>query len=290
MDQPQEAKAKLAGVYAVELLYEHKPHLRKEELLAALRRRCPGIAPLSEKQGESLFAFVHPEHLVRYKDSRVPAQCLIASSKEPFDPATLGPAVEQSWSWAEADDAVAGCTASLLLTDFLARGLPYHDRLRLFACALAGALDAVPCRAIHWKPTQQIVNPQEFLAAMDRTEVQPIQLPGSLNVRFYRVDSYANRPGELTDDMLADTLGLGELGLPDLQCHFRHMNPDDVVRVLYNTAIYIYESGPVIESGHTITGIRADDQWVCHYEEALLPPERVVLGVNPGPPYAAGRR
>ncbi len=90
--------------------------------------------------------------------------------------------------------------------------------------------------------------------------------------------------------MLMDTRGLNEIGLHDLQCHFRDLNPREVSQVLYDTSAYIVENGEVIESGNTIVGIADSSKWVCQFEDALVPPSREVIDINPGVPYAAGNR
>jgi len=89
---------------------------------------------------------------------------------------------------------------------------------------------------------------------------------------------------------LMDTIGLAALGLPDLQCHFRNLDVQAVAGMLYNTGLYIFENGDVIEDGHTVAGINPNDKWLCQHEDSLLEPERVVLDVNPGYPFAAGNR
>lgn len=61
-------------------------------------------------------------------------------------------------------------------------------------------------------------------------------------------------------------------------------------RVLYNTAIYIFENGPVIESGQTVAGIEADSKWRCQFENSLLEPKREILDLNPGRPHALAKR
>src|SRR5262249_58554930 len=91
-------------------------------------------------------------------------------------------------------------------------------------------------------------------------------------------------------DMLMDTRGLADVGLHDLQCHFRDLDPTAVARVLFNTAVYIFANGPVIESGQTVAGIEPDSRWRCQFENALLEPKREILDLNPGKPYAAGNR
>ncbi len=87
-----------------------------------------------------------------------------------------------------------------------------------------------------------------------------------------------------------DTRGLEEIGLHDLQCHFRGLNPNEISRVLYNTGVYIFENGAVIESGQTVMGIEPDSRWKCQFEDSLLEPTRELLDINPGSPFAAGGR
>ena len=46
----------------------------------------------------------------------------------------------------------------------------------------------------------------------------------------------------------------------------------------------------VIESGHTVGGLEPGEKWRCQHEDAMVPPERVVLDLNPGLDHAAGGR
>jgi hypothetical protein len=134
--------------------------------------------------------------------------------------------------------------------------------------------------ALVFKHSQQVIEPADYLAACGE---DPIFRPGSLNVRLFNI---SNSDG----DMNMDTRGLVEIGLHDLQCHFRHLDPTEVARVLFNTAVYIFQKGPVIESGQTVAGIEPDSRWRCQFENSLLEPKREILDLNPGNPYAAGNR
>jgi hypothetical protein len=77
-----------------------------------------------------------------------------------------------------------------------------------------------------------------------------------------------------------DTRGLAEIGLHDLQCHFRKLDPMAVARVLFNTGGYIFGEGPVIESGQTVAGIEPGSKWRCQFEDSMVGPKREVLDLN----------
>ena len=54
------------------------------------------------------------------------------------------------------------------------------------------------------------------------------------------------------EDMLVDTLGMGLLFLPDIQYHFRGLDPNLMVNHTYNTALYLLINDNTIETGDTI--------------------------------------
>jgi hypothetical protein len=166
----------------------------------------------------------------------------------------------------------------------MASGLPYKEGLSIFLDALETILHALPCRAIHWRPSQQIVLPETFLHG--RTERgSNFVFSGPINVRFYNVSN-----GDVEGEKLVDTMELAVLGLPDIQCHFHDLDVEAVVSSHYNIGLYIFEKGDVIDDGHTIPGLGADERCSCQHEDALAPPKRVVLDLDPGPRFAAGGR
>ena len=105
----------------------------------------------------------------------------------------------------------------------------------------------------------------------------------ALNVRLFNL---ADRP----DEVVMDTLGLAELMLPDFQIHFRKLEPTAVAELLYRSALYLWEKGDIVEDGDTMEGLVPSDRWRCRHETALVGPARPVLDLEPGPPFAAGRR
>src|SRR5262249_4988245 len=141
--------------------------------------------------------------------------------------------------------------------------------------------EIAPCEAMHWINTQQIINPSRFVFMQGEEGAQPLY--GSINVRFFNIQGS-------NGDCLMDTLGLAVLGLPDIQCHYRELQPKDVAHVLYNVACYIFERGDIIKNGETVPGVLQHDEWRCRHEMALAGPERIVLDLDPGGQYAAGKR
>lgn len=267
-----------AGAYGVELLMEEAPQIDKAKLLAALRRH-ETVDALDEEDPDFL-GFEYPEHKVQYEDRTIPPQLLVSITERPLDVERIHPAVEQSWDWPDAREAVARCRATILVADFFSSNLEYQTRLRLFHHSLLAVLEQINCIGIHWQPSQRIVDPQAYIKSKqnDEDEIFP-----AINVRMFRVEN--GQPGET----LMDTLGLAALGLPDIQCHFFAMDSQEVARVLFNTGYYLFKQSDVIQDGHTVQGLNESQKWKCQHEDALVGPERVVLDLDAGA-FAAGNR
>ncbi len=255
------------GLYGLELLYQSRPAIDKGELLRELRARLGAVDPLI---GDTL-AFVCKDFPVEPQDGVAAAMLFIGATDEPFDQATAGRAVEQTWNWAAAGDAVSRCHYSVTLTDMLARPLEPQRRWTLVREGLAALRKVAPPVAIHWTPAQKVVDPAIDLA-------DPL-LP--VNARLYRIDGRA--PGEC----VMDTRGLHLFGLDDLQCHFVGIEPDEVAGYLLDISAYLLENGPVLQHGQTVAGIGHGENWTCYLEEALVGPARRVLSIRPSARYAA---
>jgi hypothetical protein len=276
-----------ANVMAVELFYKENPKLTKAALLKELRTRLPKIEPLDGKEDTELKAFAHLDHQVTYADNKkVPAQCLICDAEKPPEFAKYKGAIEQSWSFPKCEETVKECKHTMIVTDFLASGLSYKDRFKLFRDVLVSTIKAAPPEAIYWQFSDHFTTPEEFLKEAQRnTEIAGVQC--AFNVRLFRIiDDQKNDTG----DAVMDTRGLTIFGLHDLQCHFRGLETGDVAGKLYNLGLYLYEKGDVIESGHTVQGLKADQKWKVQLEDSLVKPHRQVLDINPGAPNAAGKR
>src|SRR5262249_28983004 len=148
-------------------------------------------------------AFVHPDHPIELRDAMIAAQILVAPANEPLSPVHLEAALQQSWRFPEARTAVERCAATVLVTDLMSSSLPYRDRLDMFTRSLLGVLELAPPDAIHWVPTQQIVNPRTYLRAAEDSPSEQF-FAGAVNVRFFTVESSSG-------EVVMDTLGLAAL-------------------------------------------------------------------------------
>ncbi len=272
----------LAHCYHVELLCAGRPALPKRALLEALARRCPGVVPADSSTDAGSLHFAHPGHQARLASVSIPAQTLIADRQGPPSPQEYEPAVRQSWHFPEARQRVARASAVVVVIDQMASTLPRQERLELFQDSVAATLEVVPCEAICWVPSQRIVDPEVFLAELARPGY-PRLFAGAVNVRLFNV---AGQSGAL----VMDTLGLAAFGLPDLQCHFRGLAPNDVAPLLYDAALYLFDNGDVIADGHTVAGVPRGAKWLCRHGPSLIAPERAVLGLRPEPPFAVGEQ
>jgi hypothetical protein len=231
-------------------------------------------------EADSTFLIFHKNHRFKFAEGEIPAQTAILTADKPPQLEAYLQDIQQSWRCRNAEELLRSCKQSRLVTEMMARHLPPQDRVSLFHGVLRAMIELTKPTALVFKHSQQVIEPAIYLAACDQ---DPIFRPGSLNVRFFRIS-------DSDGDMIMDTRGLTEIGLHDLQCHFRNLDPTAVSRVLFNTAAYIFDKGPVIESGQTVAGIEPNSKWRCQFENSLLEPKREVLDLNPGKPHAAGKR
>lgn len=269
--------------YSIELFAREPFMFDRGRLLAAMRSRLGNVDSPEPKSDAATQMFLLQDYIADFADGSVPAQLVLLPASGGVDVDKYETAFDQSWSFRNARDVVASCTHTCLFADMLSAALPQDTRRKLLARGLLAVLECVPIDAVYFVETQQFVEPQRLIAEL----ATPAQLgnptAGFLNVRFFNV---ANSPG----DMVMDTLGLAPFGLTDLQLHFRDLEPNEAARVLHATAAYLFERGDVIDDGHTIQGRSTEERWGCRREDSLLEPKRSVIDVNPGNPFAAGRR
>jgi hypothetical protein len=206
----------------------------------------------------------------------------------PFDPQSTGSSIEQSWNWRGAEETVALCRYALTLSDIVEDSVDPRLRVESLRRTAAAVIAALSPQAVHSVPSKQLLAPHDLREAF--LDQGGDVLYGLVNIRFFKIEGGDRGIAADYDETVMDTLGLGALGLHDLQCQFKLLPPPRIGEFLYNTAYYLFAKGPVIESGHTLRGIAPDQTWSCRFEDSAIEPARVVLDINPGKPYAAGVR
>lgn len=170
-------------------------------------------------------------------------------------------------AWDRAAEVLATCRYSLLVTEFLGRDVAVSDRLEAYQTALAAVIGATGPQVVWWPGSGQAVPPGE---------VSEDPLVGLINVRIFA------DPAD-PDVALMDTLGLSQLGLPDLQCHFRYLDRDLMRGLLHNAARFQFQHGPLTEA---VRGFTQHQRWPVHPAESLAGPARPMITIDPGEPFS----
>ena len=270
------------AAYPIHLLYEQRPDLsdrqRLDRLETTLASHAAGTLEHSSPERISIRSGYTPP-------DGGPAPLFTLAAAALAEQPERDAALAQSWWWPEARAIVPRCTSALELTDELHDLLDPALRIQNLKRALVCLLGAFPARALYWPVTAQFLEPDQFVhATIEDGFTSPV--PGAVNVRFYRLEP---ETGDDDESFLMDTLGLSALGLFDLQCHFRGLDPDQVSRTLYETACYLFDRGPVLRDGDSVQGPTTRDRWLCREATSMAQPERQVVALDPGFPFGASR-
>lgn len=202
-----------------------------------------------------------------------------------LDGDAIDAAISQTWHWGDGRALALNAKAALRIVDHGSR-FEYKERLRRIRLVVTSVARVTNPVAIHWTESQQIGDPQELLRAVEENWADPVLF--AVNVRLFRIDP---EPGDAfgMTSFVMDTFGLAPLGLPDVQCHFRQLDPTVVGPVLYDVAQTLFERGPVILSGSKVAGPEGES-WTAQFEDSIADPPRGVIDLNPGRTFAAGER
>ena len=275
------------AAYPIELLARNPIVVDQAALVCALAKRLGRVEPTGQipQPGTSQVAMFHlMDFPVQLKEGSIPAQLvLLMAGRKAQRTDAITQVLQQSWAFPAAAQVYEECGHMLLLSEMMATPLPHQVRRKIIANGMLALLEATRVDLIHWMPTQQMLSPADIVESYSNAEQLAKLQYGFLNVRFFKI---SNSKG----DMLMDTLGLSALGLTDFQVQYRELEPGTVARLLYNLGGYVFEKGDVIANGHTVDGVDKKSQWKCRREKSLLDPQREVLDIDPGQPFAAGTR
>jgi hypothetical protein len=138
----------------------------------------------------------------------------------------LEDAIAWSPTWVERFAAVDACTHSIVISMVAHRAVNHATMLLAFLSVLDAVLacceDLRPA-VLHWMPAQRVLAFSNYrMLRMEQGPCGP-----AINVRIAAISDH---------DMIADTVGLSELGLPDLQAIVHDRDPAELTLTLTRLA------------------------------------------------------
>lgn len=275
------------GVFFMQLLMKEICEMPSTERITEVLSKYLGeVRPGSIN--EVFSGFFAMDYQAEFKDGKAAPVNLMISQCDVFQADQQIDEMKRSQMWEcrnDRDRILSECKYHVVVNDMLGGGLPSKVRANMLMDCLEALLELYPsCEAVYFRNSGKLI-----LA----DEIRQKKLSGLIRYIRYAVNArFVNIMG--TEDSLVDTLGLSLLYIEDLQYHFHNMEPGWVVEHAYNMALYLLENDAPVKEGDTIDGI-ADGrivqhiQWQCHFEDAMLKPERAVLDACMGE-YAAGDR
>lgn len=271
-----------------QLLFREKPEACSfEKARAAMEKYCGELGEIAEKPDILMFPVQKYKVMFEDKPNGVPP---LACFMQPFEFKMELDELTRSQLWdmengAEFADEVR---YEVVVHAMLSDALSYTEQAELFIAQLDAAVEMYPtCEAIYVTGSGKLTPTAKFLS--DRQwDTGARFIKAAVNVRFFNIQGTGG-------DMLIDSLGMYTLALPDVQMHFRGLDPNDVVSYVYNILSYQYENDFPIDNNDSLDGIGADGnisidvQWRARYEDSLVQPLRPVLDINCGE-FAAGTR
>ncbi|OOM78240.1 DUF4261 domain-containing protein [Clostridium sp. BL-8] len=268
-----------AETYSVELYMKEEPVILENNLLENIKKYCGNVEISSRQENNIIFAFM--DHVLEYKNMSAPVSIVISKIYDKPDILKLNKSLGQSGDLKNKEE-IEKCSYRIIVTDIMAIGLEYNKRIELFQKALYAIVELIPCEGIHFQLAEQVISRDEYLENNPFSEDYDL-LFGILNVRLFNIEG-----GE--DEYLMDTLGLSAVGLCDLQCHFKNLDPNKVLDILYSYGYYIFDNSEAADNLKEVDGIYEEEKWKCEHEVSLAEPKRVVMDINPGREFAGGNR
>ena len=284
LNQDTTTNAEFKNLFMMRLLFEKSPvKVDLETVEKALIDKFHDIGDTnatSYKEAMQLFAI--KKYAVQFAEGSMPAQVVLSNATE-FDESTID-AVSRSqfWDIENSAEILSKCLYQINIFDMMSSLLDYKERCEMLMDWLEVVIDLYPsCKAIWIESAGKLILPDKIRNKSVLREERFLYY--GMNIRFFNIEG--------TDDMVIDTLGLYAIGLPDMQYHFKGIDPNEIVAHAFNLAHYTYMENAPIKSGETVAGLQNDDgsKWKCQYEDSLIQPVREVLDVCAGE-YASGKR
>jgi hypothetical protein len=234
--------------YAVQILLPEPAVIDPAVVHRQLRAWREDVQLIGARQGTH-FGFAIPTQ-------DLPLLAHVFSAEPDAYAAQLDDALQWSPTWHERYEVVARCRASIVVSMLAHRPVNHATMLLAFLSVLdtvLASIDDVRPSVLHWLPAQRVMPFSTY--RLLRMELGPCG--PAVNVRIAHV-------GER--DSVADTVGLAELGLPDLQTLATGRDPAALTFRLVSLARSMF------------VGDKLDCVWV--EEASFSPPSRGVLTIQ----------
>jgi hypothetical protein len=231
--------------YAVQLLLPQPAVIDPAVVHAQLVAWRSDVQPIAGHVGRH-FGFAIPTH-------DLPLLAHVFSAAPNAYATQLEEALQWSPTWRERYDAVARCRASLVVSMVAHRPINHATMLLAFLSVLdtvLASIDDLRPTVLHWIPAQRVMPFSTY--RLLRMELGPCG--PAINVRIANLGEH---------EAIADTIGLAELGLPDLQTLATNRDPAALTFRLVNLARSMF------------VGDKLDCTWI--EEASYSPPSRDVL-------------
>ncbi len=276
-----------------ELLFFEKPEAAPADKLKAAFQKYVGEVddiPHENNKAADSDSFAVKKYKAVFKDAPQgipPMACFTTPSEVSFDKVDAFQR-SQFWDVENGSEFVDKCKYAVHVFSFLSASLHYKQQAELILAQLDAALDVYPDCVGVYVPASGKLNTAEKILADRKWDLAGRFINAFINARFFNING-------TNGDMVIDTIGMYVFGAADAQMHFHGLDPNDVVRYVYNITSYQFNNEYPVKSGDTIDGIGADGniaqdiQWRAQYENSLIQPVRTVLDINCAQ-YAAGTR
>lgn len=255
-----------AETLGVEVYTDDIEYISIEKLKSTLEKYC-GTVTIKEQSMEVIIIYFHDYKL---EDDEILKVGLSVRNAIP-NMEKLEKAFNQSWIYPVAKSKVRRSNTTLTIGEINGSNMEYFKRLYVFQRTVYSIVRNISSIAIYWPLTQQIIDGEFYFNNKPESKYYDI-LMGAFNIRLFKVCGSEN-------ELLVDTLGLGALGLVDMQCRFKNIEPQVVSNVLCSYAYYMYENGNIMNDGDIIRGITPGNRWICNRSVSVLEPKRVVLNI-----------
>ncbi len=184
----------------------------------------------------------------------------------------------QMWECPEHEEILSKCRYQVVAGDMLAEGMTHKERADMLMNFLEALLELYPeCRAVYFENSGKLFTKKKIQRANIEKDERFIYY--AVNIRLFNVRE--------SEEVLVDTIGMQTLSLPDLQYHFKGIDPNLIMEHAYNVLSLMYMNGAVINDGDTIDGIQDGElceevQWECHYTQSKVQPARRVIDFKTG--------